>query len=73
MLFDLTDKLVWVAGQHGMVGGAMLEREPCALLLDPGRAAVDFSIQELLLVNTSNDAVNTGRGADRLIGADNKS
>src|SRR5256886_16389539 len=47
-LFDLTDKLVWVAGQHGMVGGAMmrrLEREPCALLRDPGRAAVDLRRQ----------------------------
>jgi GDP-L-fucose synthase len=48
MLFDLTDKLVWVAGQHGMVGRAMmrrLEREPCALLLDPGRTAVDLRRQ----------------------------
>jgi GDP-L-fucose synthase len=48
MLFDLTDKLVWVAGQHGMVGGAMmsrLRREPCPLLLDPGRAVVDFRRQ----------------------------
>jgi GDP-L-fucose synthase len=48
MLFDLTDKLVWVAGQHGMVGSAMtrrLEREPCALLLDPGRTAVDLRRQ----------------------------
>jgi GDP-L-fucose synthase len=48
MLFDLTDKPVWVAGQHGMVGGAVmrrLEREPCALLRDPGRAAVDFRRQ----------------------------
>ena len=48
MLFDLTDKLVWVAGQHGMVGGAMMRRlrgEPCSLLLDPGRAAVDFRRQ----------------------------
>jgi GDP-L-fucose synthase len=48
MLFDLTDKLVWVAGQHGMVGGAMmrrLRREGCALLLDPGRTAVDFRRQ----------------------------
>jgi GDP-L-fucose synthase len=48
MVFDLTDKLVWVAGQHGMVGGAMmrrLQREPCQLLLDPGRAAVDFRRQ----------------------------
>jgi uncharacterized protein YbjT (DUF2867 family) len=47
-LFDLTDKLVWVAGQHGMVGRAMtrrLEREPCALLLDPGRTAVDLRRQ----------------------------
>ena len=26
MLFDLTDKLVWVAGQHGMVGRAMMCR-----------------------------------------------
>ena len=23
MLFDLTDKLIWVAGQHEMVGGAI--------------------------------------------------
>src|SRR5262249_61741064 len=48
MLFDLTDKLVWVPGQHGMVGRAMmrrLEREPCALLLDPGRTAVDLRRQ----------------------------
>src|SRR5215472_13798238 len=48
MLFDLADKLVWVAGQHGMVGGAMmrrLEREPCALLRDPGRGAVDLRRQ----------------------------
>jgi GDP-L-fucose synthase len=48
MLFDLTDKPVWVAGQHGMVGGAVmrrLEREPCALLRDPGRAVVDFRRQ----------------------------
>jgi hypothetical protein len=26
VLFDLTDKLVWVAGQHGMVDGAMMRR-----------------------------------------------
>jgi GDP-L-fucose synthase len=48
MLFDLTDKPVWVAGQHGMVGGAVmrrLEREPCALLRDPGRAVLDFRRQ----------------------------
>jgi GDP-L-fucose synthase len=48
MLFELTDKLVWVAGQHGMVGGAImrrLRREPCHLLLDPGRAALDFRRQ----------------------------
>src|SRR5215468_11184264 len=48
MLFDLTDKLVWVAGQHGMVGRAMmrrLAREPCALLPDPGRTAVDLRRQ----------------------------
>jgi GDP-L-fucose synthase len=41
MVFDLREKRVWVAGQHGMVGSAMmrrLEREPCALLRDPGRA-----------------------------------
>ena len=47
-MFDLTDKLVWVAGQHGMVGGAMmrrLQREPCTLLGDPGRAAVDLRRQ----------------------------
>jgi GDP-L-fucose synthase len=45
MLFDLTDKLVWVAGQHGMVGGAIvrrLRRESCHLLIDPGRAELDF-------------------------------
>src|SRR5215510_4261078 len=48
VLFDLTDKLVWVAGQHGMVGGAMmrrLQRERCCLLRDPGRAAVDLRRQ----------------------------
>ena len=48
MLFDLADKLVWVAGQHGMVGGAVmrrLQRESCNLLLDPGRGAVDFRRQ----------------------------
>jgi GDP-L-fucose synthase len=48
MLFDLTDKLVWVAGQHGMVGGAImrrLRREGCRLLLDSGRTAVDFRRQ----------------------------
>ena len=48
MLFDLTDKLIWVAGQHGMVGAAVmrrLRREGCSLLLDPGRAAVDFRRQ----------------------------
>src|SRR6516162_5639254 len=47
MLFDLTDKLVWVAGQHGMVGAMMrrLEREPCDLLLDPGRTVVDLRRQ----------------------------
>ena len=48
MLFDLTDKLIWVAGQHGMVGSALmrrLEREPCALLRDPGRAVLDFRRQ----------------------------
>jgi GDP-L-fucose synthase len=48
MRFDLTDKLVWVAGQHGMVGGAImrrLRREPCHLLLDPGRTALDFRRQ----------------------------
>src|SRR5258708_11422218 len=48
MVFDLSDKRAWVAGQHGMVGGAMmrrLEREPCALLRDPGRAGVDLRRQ----------------------------
>ena len=48
MLFDLADKLVWVAGQHGMVGGAVmrrLRRASCQLLLDPGRGAVDFRRQ----------------------------
>ena len=46
--FDLTDKLVWVAGQHGMVGGAVmrrLRRESCVLLRDPGRGVVDFRRQ----------------------------
>jgi GDP-L-fucose synthase len=45
MLFNLTDKLVWVAGQHGMVGGAImrrLRRESCHPLIDPGRAVLDF-------------------------------
>jgi len=48
MLFDLTDKRVWVAGQHGMVGSAMtrrLEREGCALLRDPGRPGLDLRRQ----------------------------
>src|SRR5262249_15232884 len=48
MLFDLTDKLVWIAGQHGMVGSAMmrrLQRESCTLLRDPGRAGVDLRRQ----------------------------
>jgi GDP-L-fucose synthase len=48
VLFDLRDKLVWVAGQHGMVGSALmrrLERESCALLHDPGRRVVDFRRQ----------------------------
>ena len=48
MPFDPTDRLVWVAGQHGMVGGAMmrrLRRESLPLLLDPGRAVVDFRRQ----------------------------
>src|SRR6201989_3041444 len=48
MPFDLTGKLVWVAGQHGMVGAAMmrrLERERCTLLLDPGRAGLDLRRQ----------------------------
>jgi aspartate-semialdehyde dehydrogenase len=26
MRFDLADKRVWVAGQHGMVGSAMMRR-----------------------------------------------
>ena len=41
VLFDLTDKLIWVAGQHGMVGGTItrrLRREACHLLRDPGRS-----------------------------------
>jgi GDP-L-fucose synthase len=48
MLFDLTDKRVWIAGQHGMVGSAMmrrLEREGCDLLRDSGRAGVDLRRQ----------------------------
>ena len=48
MLFDLTDKVVWVAGQHGMVGGAImrrLQREPCHLLRDPGRSELDLRCQ----------------------------
>src|SRR5262249_748538 len=48
MVFDVRDKRVWVAGQHGMVGGAMmrrLERERCALLRDPGRAGIDLRRQ----------------------------
>jgi GDP-L-fucose synthase len=46
--FDLTDKLVWVAGQHGMVGGAVMRRlqcESCVLSRDPGRGVVDFRRQ----------------------------
>jgi GDP-L-fucose synthase len=48
MPFDLTDKLVWVAGQHGMVGSAVMRRlgrEPCRLLLDAGRAGLDLRRQ----------------------------
>ena len=48
MSFDLTDKLVWVAGQHGMVGSAVMRRlgrEPCRLLLDAGRAGLDLRRQ----------------------------
>src|SRR5215469_2279494 len=48
MVFDVRDKRVWVAGQHGMVGGAMirrLERERCALLRDPGRTGIDLRRQ----------------------------
>ena len=48
MLFDLTDKVVWVAGQHGMVGGAIMRRlrcEPCHLLGDPGRSGLDLRCQ----------------------------
>ena len=48
ILFDLADKLAWVAGQHGMVGGAVmrrLRRESCNLLLNSGRGAVDFRRQ----------------------------
>jgi GDP-L-fucose synthase len=48
MAFDVSDKRVWVAGQPGMVGGAVmrrLEREPCLLLRDPGRAGVDLRRQ----------------------------
>jgi GDP-L-fucose synthase len=48
MVFDLTDKLVWIAGQHGMVGAAItrrLERERCAVLRDLGRATLDLRRQ----------------------------
>ena len=48
MPFDLTDKVVWVAGQHGMVGGAImrrLRRESCHLLFDPGRTELDLRRQ----------------------------
>src|SRR5262245_24744447 len=48
MLFDLTDKLIWVAGQHGMVGGAItrrLQREACHLPRDPGRIELDLRCQ----------------------------
>ena len=45
---ELSDKRVWIAGQHGMVGNAMmrrLEREGCALLRDPGRPGLDLRRQ----------------------------
>src|SRR5689334_17417318 len=48
MAFELTDKVVWVAGQHGMVGGAImrrLRREPCHLLRDEGRRGLDLRCQ----------------------------
>ena len=47
MAFELTGKRVWVAGQHGMVGSALvrrLRREPCELL-DADRTALDFRRQ----------------------------
>jgi GDP-L-fucose synthase len=48
MLFNLTDKAIWVAGQHGMVGGAIkrrLRRESCHVLRDPGRRELDLRCQ----------------------------
>jgi hypothetical protein len=47
MVFDLTDKLVWVAGQHGMIGGARMRRrrKRCTLLRNLGRPAVDLRRQ----------------------------
>jgi GDP-L-fucose synthase len=45
---ELSDKRVWIAGQHGMVGSAMmrrLEREGCDLQRDSGRAGVDLRRQ----------------------------
>src|SRR5215831_14423631 len=69
MLFDLTDKLVWVAGQHGMVGSAMmrrLAREPCALLRVRGMYANDafpaaFLYDNLLIeANIIHAAYRTG-------------
>jgi GDP-L-fucose synthase len=47
MLFDLTDKRVWVAGHNGMVGSAMvrrLRREPCTLIFS-GREETDLRRQ----------------------------
>ena len=48
MPFNFAGKLVWVAGQHGMVGSAItrcLQRDGCALLSDPGREVLDFRRQ----------------------------
>ena len=45
---ELSDKRVWIAGQHGMVGSAMmrrLEREGCDLLRDSGRPGLDLRRQ----------------------------
>jgi GDP-L-fucose synthase len=48
MFYDLTDKRVWVAGDRGMVGAALvrrLQREPCQVLT-ASRATVDLERQD---------------------------
>jgi GDP-L-fucose synthase len=64
---ELSDKRVWIAGQHGMVGSAMmrrLEREGCDLQRDSGRAGVDLRRQSKVEDCISSPA-SAGRRSNR--------